>query len=267
MCIRNILYLYDFSICNFLRLVSGPSTSTSRPSTSASDQGPSTSVSINSVSGTSDLEGRIKKMESNIDSLKTQQITEKVSEVLKHVRTLAGRPKLTSASVLIAAMEVLVDCAHKAGNPDMEFYSKALQACRQFEGHDDICNLCLKLVGSSEDKKMSATIADWQKTTKRNDNVNKAGDQSDGRPCHHNTMNDMPSQSTYPYPSYPFQHPMNFGQGYPPLNGPLAPPFMHIGSRRPTGYRPRPPRKGRGSCFFCKENGHHVAECPKLKKE
>jgi len=89
-------------------------------------------------------------MESNFDSLKTQQITEKVSEVLKHVITLAGRPKLTSASVLISAMEVLVEYAHKAGHPDMEFYSKALQACRQFEGHDDIiCNLCLKLLGSS----------------------------------------------------------------------------------------------------------------------
>ena len=87
-------------------------------------------------------------------------MTDKVTEALKSVRALAGRPKLTPPSVLIAALEFLVECANKASHPEADFFSKALQACRQFENHDDISNLCLKLFGSSEDKKISATIAE-----------------------------------------------------------------------------------------------------------
>ncbi|KAJ8309737.1 hypothetical protein KUTeg_011602 [Tegillarca granosa] len=84
-----------------------------------------------------------------------------VSERNKNVRVLASRPKLTNSGVLFAALEVLVDCAVKAGHAESEHYTKALQTCRQYEDHDDLCSLCLKLVGSSEDKKISSIIVDW----------------------------------------------------------------------------------------------------------
>ena len=132
--------------------------SSTRPATSmAGDQGPQIQNTPGSISTStktsSDLEGRLRKMENSFDNLRNQQISDKVTEALKSVRTLTGRPNLTPPSVLIAALGFLVECANKASHPEADFFSKALQACRQFENHDDISNLCLKLLGSSEDKK------------------------------------------------------------------------------------------------------------------
>lgn len=49
------------------------------------------------------------------------------------------------------------------GHKDAEFFNKALQACRRFEESEDVCGLCLKLIGSSEDRKISTAIAEWVK--------------------------------------------------------------------------------------------------------
>ncbi|CAG2234151.1 unnamed protein product [Mytilus edulis] len=120
----------------------------------------------------------------------TPQISDKVTEALKSVRALAGRPNLTPPSVLIAALGFLVECANKASHPEADFFSKALQACRQFENHDDISNLCLKLLGSSEDKKISATIAEWQRNARKNE---KTDEKVDSKGC-----NQMPIQKYIP---------------------------------------------------------------------
>lgn len=134
--------------------------SSTRPATSmAGDQGPQIQNTPGSISTStktsSDLEGRLRKMKNSFDNLKKQQISDKVTEALKSVRALAGRPNLTPPSVLIAALGFLVEGANKASNPEADFFSKALQACRQFENHDDISNLCLQLLGSLEDKDFS----------------------------------------------------------------------------------------------------------------
>lgn len=200
--------------------------------------------------------------------MKAHQDNEKVAEALKNVRAMAGRPKLTPASVLIAAMEVLVESALKANHPETDFYNKALQACKQFETHDDICGLCLKLLGSSEDKKISATIADWQKSCKRE---NREDLKPDGKVCNPGVGVFGQQYFPYPCPPYPFSGPV----GVPHFNGPTVQHSLFQGfpfngqSFQPQGYRPRFSRKsvGRGACFFCKENGHHVNACPKLKKE
>ena len=47
-----------------------------------------------------------------------------------------------------------------------DFFSKALQARRRFEDSEDVCGLCLKLKGSSEDRKISSAIAEWVKGKK-----------------------------------------------------------------------------------------------------
>ncbi|VDI53922.1 Hypothetical predicted protein [Mytilus galloprovincialis] len=96
--------------------------STTRPATPmAGDQGPQIQNTPGSISTStktsSDLEGRLRKMENSFDNLRNQQISDKVTEALKSVRALAGRPNLTPPSVLIAALGFLVECANKASHP------------------------------------------------------------------------------------------------------------------------------------------------------
>ncbi|CAC5426858.1 unnamed protein product [Mytilus coruscus] len=104
--------------------------------------------------------------EQNFCTLKQKQAAERVEDALKNLRVLADKPKITSPSLLLASMEVQVECVLKAGHIDTDFFCKALQACRQYETNPDICSLCLKLLGSNDDKKISAAIAEWVKTKK-----------------------------------------------------------------------------------------------------
>lgn len=73
------------------------------------------------------------KFEKHLDCLKQYQNAESVENALKNVRILAGRPKLIAPIVLLASLEVLIHRVVKAGLSDTEYYSRALQACRQFE--------------------------------------------------------------------------------------------------------------------------------------
>jgi hypothetical protein len=62
-----------------------------------------------------------------------------VEEALKNVRTLAARPSLTVAHVLIAAIEVLVDLAIKHTHKDTNLYttgSATRLACPRFAYYD-----------------------------------------------------------------------------------------------------------------------------------
>lgn len=72
------------------------------------------------------MESRLTRLEQNFDDMRQKQCSERVADALKNVRILAGRPKLTSPSVLLASMEVLVEAALKAGHSDTDFFSKAL---------------------------------------------------------------------------------------------------------------------------------------------
>ncbi|XP_071150189.1 uncharacterized protein [Mytilus edulis] len=180
---------------------------------------------------------------------------DQVIEALKSVRALAGRPKLTPPSVLIAALEVLVECANKASHPEADFYSKALQACRQFENHDDISNLCLKLLGSSEDKNITANIAEWQKNARKNE---KTDEKVESKGCNQMPIQSVSGPSAFPYPcpAFPYNpfpvgygNPVGCGNGF-PVNGPDVPPFSDSSMMRNPGFRPRFQRRTRGACFF-----------------
>ncbi|VDI69358.1 Hypothetical predicted protein [Mytilus galloprovincialis] len=94
-------------------------------------------------------------MEKHLDGMRNQQHADKVDEALKHVKVLASRPKLTSACVLLASLEVLVDCALKAGHNETEYYSKVLQACRHYEDNPD--------GGSVKKLRFHPDIPDWEK--------------------------------------------------------------------------------------------------------
>ena len=91
-------------------------------------------------------------VEKAIQDLKAAKGTQ-VEEAIRQLNVLAGRPKLTSPAVIIAAVESLVDVATRTSHKDLEYYCKALQACRRFEGSPDLCSLCLRLFGSHEYKK------------------------------------------------------------------------------------------------------------------
>ena len=97
-----------------------------------------------------------------------------------------------------------------------EYFSKALQACRQYE---DACNLCLKLLGSSDDKKISATIAELAKTKKCDSKSEVGNKETKGNP----EANVLPDQRNLTYFDPPFYPQMPFAQGY---QGPSFPPFM-----------------------------------------
>ena len=98
-----------------------------------------------------------------IDALKRNSKDMQVDEALVYIRTLATRPQLTTPSVLLAAIEMLVDSANKAYHEDSSLFSKSFAMCKKYEDNLDFCGLVLKLFGSQEDEKISSLIADWAK--------------------------------------------------------------------------------------------------------
>jgi hypothetical protein len=58
-------------------------------------------------------------------------------------------------------------------------------------------------------------------------------------------------QPHFPFPPYPMQYP-----GFPPQG---------FGFSRPSG-RGMGGRGRRGRCLLCKDQGHYIADCPKIKK-
>ncbi|KAJ8300402.1 LOW QUALITY PROTEIN: hypothetical protein KUTeg_021921 [Tegillarca granosa] len=110
-----------------------------------------TSVGSTPVQSSSDLATRLKSMEQNVNDLTAKKNMAKVDDALREVRVLASRPKLTQPHV-----------SHK----DTEFYSKTLQACRRFDDDSDLCGLCMKLIGSAEDRKVASAVSEWAKGKK-----------------------------------------------------------------------------------------------------
>jgi hypothetical protein len=175
-----------------------------------------------------------------------------VTDSLKHISILAARPQLTSPSVLVAAVEALVDVATKAGHKEAEYYRKSLQACRRFEESADIFGLCQKLFGSADDKTISSAVAEWSKA-KKYANVfapfgglqGLQGEASVG-------------QQGWGQPAYPPGGPSwGFGGG-----APRAPSFVGRARARYGGNRGGFQRPG--VCHFCKQQGHFIARCPNM---
>ena len=229
------------------------------PAASGSSAEATASSPASSSSGTpsaGELEGRMKKLEENL----ALQHKHGVDDALKNVRTLASRPKLTSPGVLIASLEVLVDCASASGHPEKEFYQKALTACRQHEEHPDLCGLCLKLIGSSDDKKIANSVAEWVKACRKSDNVTVKENKEE-----------PPKSPSSSYGYIPHGYPAPYPPPFYPYGSPVLPPFGPSTFSPGRRGRPQGPsmggKKKLGPCFYCKELGHLVNDCPKIKKE
>lgn len=69
-----------------------------------------------------------------------------------------------------------------------------------------MCDLCLKLIGSSEDRKVSSAIAEWVK--------GKKYDKESEREIHVVKENNSSNVPHFPYPAHMFQ---NFPFGIPPM--------------------------------------------------
>lgn len=211
-------------------------------------------------------------MEDKLKSFSNKSAESQVGESLAQVRILASRPNLTPSHVLLAAVESLVTIATKFGHKEAEFFSKAYTYCKKFEDSKDICNLAMKLFGSAEDKKLANMVAEWMKGKKYESSPKKT------------VKVEQPDKENNSQPKNVFEMPQNFGSmsnpasfGFPFVPGPMPmPPFFG-----PQGYsnfqgnfgngrfnrRGRGGYSRRGSCLYCKEQGHYVAECPKIKKE
>ena len=189
-----------------------------------------------------DMEDRLLAMEDSFNSFKAQKREMQVEESLRHIRILASKPKLTAPHVLIAAVESLVEVATKASHKELDYFVKSLSYCRKYESSDDLCGLALKLFGSAEDKKIATAVNEWAKGRKYE------GPQDSHKIEQNNFLPMFPNGFTPPFlpynmPPYPF-------------------PF-HRGNGRGRG---RGSRSNKSSCFYCKEDGHFVSNCPKLSQ-
>jgi hypothetical protein len=77
------------------------------------------------------MEYRMKDMEKKLESMKEKSGDDQVEECLRQVRILTGRPNLTQAHVLLAALETLVDVAFRNSHKDADFYLKAFIHCKK----------------------------------------------------------------------------------------------------------------------------------------
>ncbi|XP_069134794.1 uncharacterized protein [Argopecten irradians] len=196
------------------------------------------------------VEGRMKAVEETSAGLRKDRHELQVTDALRQISILAGRPRLTTPAVLIAAVESLVDIATRTACPELDYYCKALQACRRFESSSDLCGLCQKLFGSKEDKRISSAVAEWSKHQKYNiasEGVHEKEKISGG--YQGQMLGQFPGQ--YGPPFWP-----GWGQqgGFP--IAPYPPPRLGVGQN--VGMRKL------GVCHYCKKKGHYVAKCPKL---
>ena len=205
-----------------------------------------------------------------MDVMSHKSVEKQVEECLSHVRILSARPTITQSHVLLAAIETLVTVSTKLSHKDAEFFGKAYSYCKKFEDSKDFCGLVMKLFGSAEDKKIANVVADWMKGKKYEVSpIKKTVDSSVKE-----NINPVKGENTAVYPqSLPYGCAPPFVSGnnmfVPPFYGP--PPFMpYPGGMNPVRFN----RGGRGSfgpkrgrCLFCKEFGHFMADCPKIKKD
>lgn len=213
--------------------------------------------------GDKNMETRLRDIERKMESMKEKSGEDQVEECLRQVRILAGRPNLTQAHVLLAALETLVDVAFRNSHKDADFYSKSFTHCKKYENSKDLCGLTMKLFGSAEDRKIANVVADWLKG-KKYEGSGVVEDKENVGQNSNKSLGDLTGMQANPYPYVPL-----LGQPHFPFSPYPVPysgyPAQSFGFPRPSvrgmGIRPR-----RGRCLFCKDLGHFVADCPKMKK-
>lgn len=176
---------------------------------------------------------------------------------------MAGRPNLTQAHVLLAALETLVDVAFRNSYKDADFYAKAFTHCKKYENSKDLCGHAMKLFDSAEDRKIANVIADWLKG-KKYEGSGVVEDKENVGQNSNKSLGDLTGMQAIPYPYVQL-----LGQPYFPF---LPYPVPYSGYPAKSFVFPRPSVRGlggrprRGRCLFCKDLGHFIADCPKIKK-
>lgn len=115
---------------------------------------------------------------------------------------MAGRPNLTQAHVLLAALETLVDVAFRNSHKDADFYSKAFTHCKKYENSKDLCGLTMKLFGSAEDRKIANVVADWLKG-KKYEGSGVVEDKENVGQNSNKSLGDLTGMQANPYPYVP----------------------------------------------------------------
>lgn len=185
-----------------------------------------------------------------------------MGQALGQVRRLAERE--ADSVMIVIALEGLVEAAKHADHKDAPLYEKILKACRQREDDPALGALCLQLIGSSEDEKVSQGLMKWLKNKKLLSSEKKKAQSATPAPTPNPPSSASfaaPSPFFYPYPPSPWA-----SSGPPPYSYPPGGPY---GGDRPgqAGGRRRPQGSGPRLCFVCRQPGHIADSCPSVKKE
>ena len=198
-----------------------------------------------------------KRVEDLARSIATDQ-TDKVGKALRAVRTLAGKGR--DPSLVMDALEDLVAAATRAEIEDskLELYKKVCEQCRKMEhlGPEDFGSLCLCLLGDNVDQKIAEGMARFNKIRRRAGEARPQQAEKAGGDA-------APHQGPAPYappppPGYGWQYQSPIPAYPPPNQGSYGP-------RRGRGRGRGGASFGAKACYFCKREGHYMANCEELK--
>lgn len=197
---------------------------------------------------------RIQEMEARLAGMTSQS---EVEEALAQVSRMMGRIRLLQPYTIMAALETLVEVTSRTAHKDAVYYKKALDECRMREYEEGFPDLVKNLFGTSEDKRIVNAVHGWRKHQKVDPTTTVAPSPSPASPSQPPAPAPPPYPSFYPYPPYPY--PPHFPAPPSPYHGGEPGPMPRRHQQRPHGGRPS------GACFFCKEEGHRIADCKKAK--
>ncbi len=185
--------------------------------------------------------------------------TGKVEKALRAVRTLAGKGR--DPSLVLDALDDLVAAALNAevNEAQTQLYKKVLEQCRKMDHleAEDFGSLCLCLLGDTVDQKIAEGLARFNKI-KRQRRQSPGESQAGG-------SNSVPAQPQQPAVFAP-QPP----QGWQPVFQYSSPLPNYPPEQGGYGWPRRGRGRGRGgarskACYGCREEGHFLDQCPKLK--
>ena len=191
-------------------------------------------------------------LERELKQLREDTDSGSVESALSTVRTLAGKSKGVPPANLLAAVEHLSDVATRVNHSEADFYRGALKEARQHDEASNFRHLIVRLLGSSVEKKIAASVDSWRKVNKSVGGAmvpSSKGEQGEQKM----------SSGAYSYQFPHFVIPKFDGAGYgPPMNRGRGRGF----GGRGRGFGNRGPLR----CFWCNEIGHVMENCQAAKE-